>query len=98
MISDSKQSSPKSRVVQPSVPIPQKSSVDYEFETRTEVSTRPESHRSSSRANVTSESASLDVTSSSFKTKPYPFETISEVCRTTPTTRFTSLRVSICVE
>ncbi|KAL3997163.1 LEM domain family protein [Acanthocheilonema viteae] len=124
IISDSKQLSPKSYIVQPSVPVLPKSRVELEFETRTEVNTVPESNRSPSRASVTSESASLDVISNSFKkstvpesnrspsrasitsetasldvisssfkkSKPFPFETVPKVYRTTPTTRFTSLR------
>ncbi|EFO25542.1 LEM domain-containing protein [Loa loa] len=91
-ISDFKQSLPKPRVVQPSVPTP-KACVDLGFETQAEVSAVPESHHSPSRASVTSECASLNVTSSSFKMpKSYPFGTIPEVCHSTPTTRFTSLR------
>ncbi|CAG9533760.1 unnamed protein product [Cercopithifilaria johnstoni] len=91
IISDSKQSSPKTPVIQPSVPTPPKSHPDLEFGTYTKVSTVQESNRLPSKASMTSES--LDSISSSFKVpKPYPFETVPKVYRTTPTTRFTSLR------
>uniref|UniRef100_A0A1I8ERF2 LEM domain-containing protein n=1 Tax=Wuchereria bancrofti TaxID=6293 RepID=A0A1I8ERF2_WUCBA len=92
IFSDFIQSSPKPRVVQAAVPTPPKSRVDPEFEIHSEVSTGPESHGLLSKAGVTSESASLDITSPSKISKPYSFETIPEAYRTTPTTRFTSLR------
>ncbi|VDO40272.1 unnamed protein product [Brugia timori] len=91
IFSDFIESSPKSHVVQSAVPTPPKSHADTEFEIHSEVSTDGESHGLLSKSSVTSESASLDVTSSKIS-KPYPFETIPEAYRTTPTTRFTSLR------
>lgn len=85
--------------VQPSNPIPPKSGVDSEFEIRTESNIVSESHGLPLQANTTSEPVSLDVISSSFKIpKPYPLEAMPKVYHTTPTTRFTSLRVSISAE
>uniref|UniRef100_A0A8R1TZT9 LEM domain-containing protein n=1 Tax=Onchocerca volvulus TaxID=6282 RepID=A0A8R1TZT9_ONCVO len=90
-ISDSKQPSVKPRVVQPSIPISPRPHVDFGFETRADVNTVPEFYHSPLKASVTSESTPLNVTSDSVKI-PKSFGTMPEVYRTTPTTRFTSLR------
>uniref|UniRef100_A0A915PHI8 LEM domain-containing protein n=1 Tax=Setaria digitata TaxID=48799 RepID=A0A915PHI8_9BILA len=77
-----------------SVPVSPKVRMDFESDSHAEVQESPESHGSASKPSVTSESASLDAAPNSAKPKTYTYETVSKVYRTTPATRFTSIRDS----